>query len=112
MGEGSIGFSAHGFRSTASTMLNEAGFRSDVIERQLPHQDRNQVRASYNHAQYMDERRVMMEVWANMVDEIAGKSSNTSLAFVKALTFQPAILNLRQSLPRRPAISIAAVVKC
>jgi integrase len=90
LGEGSIGFSAHGFRSTASTMLNEAGFRSDVIERQLAHQDRNKVRASYNHAQYMDERRVMMQVWADMVDEIAGETTNSSLAFVKALTFQPA----------------------
>jgi integrase len=90
LGEGSIGFSAHGFRSTASTMLNEAGFRSDVIERQLAHQDRNKVRASYNHAQYIDERRVMMQVWADMVDEIADETSNTSLAFVKALAFQPA----------------------
>jgi hypothetical protein len=71
-------------------MLNEAGFRSDVIERQLAHQDRNKVRASYNHAQYMDERRVMMQVWADMVDEIAGETTNSSLAFVKALTFQPA----------------------
>ena len=90
LGEGSIGFSAHGFRSTASTMLNEAGFRGDVIERQLAHQERNQVRASYNHAQYMDERRVMMQVWADMVDEIGKDTPNTSLHFVKALTFQPA----------------------
>lgn len=90
LGEGSIGFSAHGFRATASTMLNEAGFRSDVIERQLAHQDRNQVRASYNHAQYLDERRVMMQVWADMVDEIGKETPNRSLEFVKALTFQPA----------------------
>jgi integrase len=90
LGEGSIGFSAHGFRSTASTMLNEAGFRGDVIERQLAHQERNKVRASYNHAQYLEERRVMMQVWADMVDEISKDTPNTALHFVKALTFQPA----------------------
>ncbi|MDE2112584.1 MAG: tyrosine-type recombinase/integrase [Alphaproteobacteria bacterium] len=90
LGEGSIGFSAHGFRSTASTMLNEAGFRGDVIERQLAHQERNQVRASYNHAQYMDERRIMMQVWADMIDEIGKNTPNTSLQFIKELTFQPA----------------------
>lgn len=89
LGEGSIGFSAHGFRATASTMLNEAGFRSDVIERQLAHQERNNVRAAYNHAQYMDERRIMMQMWADMVDEIGKETPNTSLQFIKALTFQP-----------------------
>jgi len=90
LGEGSIGFSAHGFRATASTMLNEAGFRSDVIERQLAHQERNNVRAAYNHAQYMDERRVMMQCWADMVDDIGKDTPNTALNFVKALTFQAA----------------------
>lgn len=47
----------HGFRSTASTILNEHGFRPDVIERQLAHSERNSVRAAYNHAQYLPERR-------------------------------------------------------
>jgi integrase len=90
LGQGSIGFSAHGFRATASTILNEAGFRSDVIEKQLAHQERNKVRASYNRATYMDERRVMMQVWADMVDEISGETENNTLAFVKSLTFQSA----------------------
>jgi integrase len=90
MGEGSIGFSAHGFRSTACTMLNEAGFRGDVIERQLAHQERDKVRASYNHAQYLDERRIMMQVWADMVDEIGKDIPNSALHFVQALTFQAA----------------------
>lgn len=44
----------HGFRATASTMLNEMGYRTDVIERQLAHAERNKVRASYNQAEYMD----------------------------------------------------------
>lgn len=58
-------FSAHGFRSTASTVLNELGYRPDVIERQLAHTERNKVRASYNRAEYLDERRQMMQAWAD-----------------------------------------------
>lgn len=54
-GKGSIGFSTHGFRVTASTILNELGYRSDVIESQLAHAERDKVRASYNHAEYMDD---------------------------------------------------------
>lgn len=67
-GKGSIGFSAHGFCATASTILNEMGYRPDVIERQLAHAVCDKVRASYNHAEYMDdERKAMMEEWANFV---------------------------------------------
>jgi integrase len=55
----------HGFRSTASTILNEHDFRADVIERQLAHTERNTVRAAYNHAQYLLERRKMMQWWAD-----------------------------------------------
>lgn len=60
----------HGFRATASTILNEHNFRSDVIERQLAHGERNKVRASYNHAQYLTERRQMMQWWADYLDKI------------------------------------------
>jgi len=60
----------HGFRATASTILNERSFRSDVIERQLAHGERNSVRASYNHAEYLPERREMMQFWADFLDEI------------------------------------------
>lgn len=63
----------HGFRSTASTILNEHGFRADVIERQLAHSERNSVRAAYNHAQYLPERRTMMQWWADYLDEVAAK---------------------------------------
>jgi integrase len=62
----------HGFRAMASTALNEMGFRSDVIERQLAHQEQNSVRAAYNGAQYLGERRTMMERWADRIDEMAG----------------------------------------
>src|SRR5262249_9468978 len=63
----------HGFRSTASTVLNEHGFPPDVIERQLAHGERNSVRAAYNHAQYLPERRKMMQWWADYLDEITPK---------------------------------------
>jgi integrase len=59
----------HGFRATASTALNEMGFRADVIERQLAHQENN-VRAAYNRAEYLPERRAMMIHWANHLDKI------------------------------------------
>ncbi|MFZ2066826.1 MAG: integrase arm-type DNA-binding domain-containing protein [Xanthobacteraceae bacterium] len=54
----------HGFRATASTALNEMGFRADVIERQLAHEEQNAIRAAYNRAEYLAERRSMMEHWA------------------------------------------------
>jgi integrase len=63
----------HGFRSTASTVLNEHEFRPDVIERQLAHGERNRVRAAYNHAQYLPERRKMMQWWADYLDELRAK---------------------------------------
>jgi len=64
----------HGFRSTASTILNENGFPPDVIERQLAHAERNKVRAAYNHAQHLPERRKMMQWWADFLDSIAQRN--------------------------------------
>ena len=58
----------HGFRAMASTALNEMGFRPDVIERQLAHQEQNAVRAAYNRAEYIYERRTMMNQWADYLD--------------------------------------------
>ncbi len=69
----------HGFRSTASTILNENGFMPDVIERQLAHCERNQVRAAYNHAQYLPERRKMMQWWADYLDGAAKRKKAKSL---------------------------------
>ena len=62
----------HGFRALASTALNEMGFRPDVIERQLAHQEQNAVRAAYNRAEYLNERRAMMCHWADHLDAMAG----------------------------------------
>jgi integrase len=65
----------HGFRSVASSILNESGeFDFDVIERQLSHQDRDGVRAAYNRAKYMEERRRMMQWWADKVDSFENPS--------------------------------------
>jgi integrase len=62
----------HGFRAMASTALNEMGFRPDVIERQLAHQEQNAVRAAYNRAEYLTERRAMMKHWADHLDTLVG----------------------------------------
>jgi integrase len=65
---------AHGFRAMASTLLNgELGFSPDVIEKQLAHGERNAVRAAYNHADYLPERRRMMQRWADYLDELREK---------------------------------------
>lgn len=61
-------FSPHGARGTFSTLLNEKGYRPDVIERQLAHSEKSQVRAAYHHAEYLPERIVMLQDWADMLD--------------------------------------------
>jgi integrase len=66
-------FSGHGFRTTASTMLHELGYRPEVIEKQLAHAERNKVKAAYNHAYYLAERREMMQAWADWIDGLSAK---------------------------------------
>lgn len=61
-------YSPHGTRTTGSTRLNELGYRPDAIEAQLAHADQNNVRRAYNHATYFDERRSMMQDWADHLD--------------------------------------------
>jgi integrase len=58
----------HGFRSMASTLLNEQGWHKDAIERQLAHTERDNVRAAYNYAEHLPERRKMMHAWADYLD--------------------------------------------
>lgn len=60
----------HGFRSMASTLLNEQGWHRDAIERQLAHSERNTVRAAYNYAEHLPERRKMMQHWADYLDTL------------------------------------------
>ena len=61
---------AHGFRSTASTLLNEHGWNKDAIERQLAHTPKDKVRASYNYAEHLPERKRMMQAWADYLDSL------------------------------------------
>jgi integrase len=61
---------SHGFRALASTRLNELGFNKDWIERQLAHGERDKIRASYNHAEHLAQRRNMMTAWADHLDAL------------------------------------------
>ena len=70
MGYAKEEMSGHGFRSMASTLLNEQGWNRDAIERQLAHAERNSVRAAYNYAEFMPERKKMMQGWGDYLEEI------------------------------------------
>ena len=66
----------HGFRHMASTLLNENNFNPDHIERQLAHVETNKIRGTYNHAEYLPERRKMMQWWADYIDAAAGNGES------------------------------------
>lgn len=69
-------FTGHSFRSMASTLLNELGWNRDAIERQLAHAERNKVRGAYNFAEFLPERRRMIQAWADYLDELKAKGDN------------------------------------
>ncbi len=71
----------HGFRGMASTLLHELGWESKLIERQLAHQDRNSVRSAYNHAEYLPQRKQMMQAWADYLDGL--KAGGKVVTFFK-----------------------------
>jgi integrase len=70
---------SHGFRSVASTLLNEQGFAPEVIEPQLAHAERNQVRAVYNRSLRLAERRKMMQVWADYLEGLRSGKGRRSM---------------------------------
>jgi integrase len=70
--------SGHGFRAMASTLLHEQGWESDVIERQLAHAERNSIKAAYNHAQHLQERKKMMQAWADYLDNLKNERRRVS----------------------------------
>jgi len=75
----------HGFRAMASTVLHEKGWKSEVIERQLAHRERNKVKAAYNHAEYLQDRRNMMQYWADLLDDLkAGKPERSVEKWMKS----------------------------
>ena len=76
LGYGSDEMTAHGFRSMASTLLNEMGWNRDAIERQLAHAERDSIRAAYNYAEHLPVRREMMQAWADYLDSLRGETQS------------------------------------
>lgn len=72
----------HGFRTVASTFLNEQGWNRDLIELQLAHSERDETRAAYNQAQRLDDRRKMMQAWADYLDRL--RAGNVVSIFAKS----------------------------
>lgn len=65
----------HGFRHLLSTELNGRGYNKDWIERQLAHGDSDEIRGTYNHAAYVEQRREMMQAWADSIDALCGRAN-------------------------------------
>ncbi len=74
----------HGFRALASTTLNEMRYPADIIERQLAHVERNKIRAAYNRAQYLPQRREMMQEWANFIEK-SEKTGKATVIYLKKI---------------------------
>jgi integrase len=70
---------SHGFRHTASTMLNELGYHSDIIELQLAHTNKDRIRATYNKTQWMEKRINMMQSWADYLDGLKNQGKVTPI---------------------------------
>jgi integrase len=70
----------HGFRSMASTLLNEQGWNRDAIERQLAHGERDAVRAAYNYAEHLPERCRMMQAWAVFLEKLKSETGHAKAA--------------------------------
>ena len=66
---------AHGMRALASTTLNEQGFDADIIESALAHSDKNEIRAAYNRAEYLERRRLMMNWWSSKIEHATSENS-------------------------------------
>ncbi len=73
----------HGFRTLASTILNEKGYNPDIIEKQLAHEERNKVRSAYNRAEYLPERKRMMQDYADLLDAVRNNPKQNILQFKK-----------------------------
>lgn len=79
MGYSTGDVTGHDFRATASTMLYEHGYRDEVVEMQLAHVETNKTKRSYNHAKYLDERRGMMQWFADQLDASAAEQATLAL---------------------------------
>ncbi|MGO2214204.1 tyrosine-type recombinase/integrase [Psychrobacter alimentarius] len=93
----------HGFRHIASTNLNELGYMGDAIEKQMAHDKKSSIRAVYNHAQHLEERRKIMQVWADFLDLLRDKG--------EVVDFQTARQQIEQSLVNHQYDSLEAMNK-
>ena len=75
----------HGLRATASTLLHEFSYPSHLIERQLAHADRDKIRAKYNFADYLPERRQMLQAWADYLDQLRAGNGGKVVPIRKAM---------------------------
>jgi integrase len=80
LGYTSEDMTAHGFRSMASTLLNEQGWPPDAVERQLAHVEQDEVRGAYNYAQHLPLRHQMMQVWADYLDGLRANADRRTHA--------------------------------
>lgn len=81
--------SAHDFRATATTALYEMGYRRELVEMQLAHAKKDKTEAAYNHAEYLPERRKMLQAWADYLDELEAKAMQQRPAAVKSTDQSP-----------------------
>ncbi|MGP5211452.1 tyrosine-type recombinase/integrase [Psychrobacter alimentarius] len=88
----------HGFRHIASTNLNELGYMGDAIEKQMAHDKKSSIRAVYNHAQHLEERRKIMQVWADFLDLLRDQG--------EVVDFQTARKQIEQSLTSKQPDSL------
>jgi integrase len=86
LGYSSDEMTGHGFRSMASTCLNEQGWHPDLIELQLAHAERNKVRAAYNRAARLAERRKMMQAWSNYLDGLRAGANVVSIGALRKVS--------------------------
>jgi len=94
LGFGSTEVTPHGFRATACTLLNEMGWRSEAIERQMAHGVSDSVRRHYNYAQHLPERRLMMQGWADYLDGL--RSVEESRISLHPRVAAPQVLSVRE----------------
>lgn len=93
----------HGFRHIASTNLNELGYMGDAIEKQMAHDKKSSIRAVYNHAQHLEERRKIMQVWADFLDMLRDKG--------EVVDFQTARQQIEKSLDGFQSTNLEAIEK-
>jgi integrase len=92
-----------GFRTLASTLLNEQGWDPDVVERQLAHNEEDEVRGAYNHAEYLRVRRKMMQVWADYLEELRAGRVRLPDEYLESVSDEP--MRGRSASERRTAAS-------